>query len=93
MTNDSLVRESLYIANEISNNPDVYITGVLLNDYDAQNNIEILAHMQSIIMQSLQVNNPKRAIKYIAAFSRFKKNHNSLADRLKNSATDYIIKK
>ena len=91
MTGNNLIEESLNITNEIANNSDIYITGVLLNDNDAQNHIEILAYMQSIIMQSVQVNNLKRAFKYIAAFNRLLKNNIPLADRLMNSITIYSL--
>lgn len=87
MTKDSLIQEALCTINEIPDNPHVYMTGVLLNDSDTQNYIEIIAHMQAVIMQSVQVNNPKRAIRYIVAFDRLLKNNSSLADRLRDSMT------
>ena len=91
MSKDTLFEESLKNINEISNNRNAYIAGILLKDYDSQKHIEILAHMQSIIMQSIQLNNFKRALRYIVVFNKRLKNYNILADRLKESITDYII--
>ena len=93
MTKIDLFKEALSITNKVTDNPDVYITGVLLNDCEVQNHIEILAYMQSIIMQSLQVNYPKRSLRYIIAFSKLLENNHSMVNRLEKSITDYMISK
>jgi len=87
MTKDAILQELLCTVNEISYNPDVYMMGALLNDSETLKHIETLALIQSIVMQSVQANNPKRAIKYIVAFGRLLKTNTALAERLKNSIT------
>ena len=87
MTKGTILQELLYTVNDVSDNPNVYMIGALLNDCEALNHIETLALIQSIVMQSVQANNPKRAIKYIVAFSRLLKTNTALAERLKNSIT------
>jgi hypothetical protein len=92
MIQENLIQEALCAINEVSNNSHMYMTGILLNDFDAQNFIKMLAHIQAIIVQSVQVNNPKRTLKYIVAFNRLLKSNNLLAYRLRNSITNYLLR-
>ena len=91
MSEDFLFAESLKLINDISSNHAKYIPGILLKDNYSQKHIEILAHMQAIIMQSIQIRNFKRALRYIVAYKKIIKHHISLADRLTESITDYLV--
>lgn len=87
MTKDTILQKLLCTVNEVYENPSVYMIGALLNDSEVLNHLETLALIQSIVMQSVQVNNPKRAIKYIAAFNSLVKTNTGFVERLKNSIT------
>ena len=75
MNKDDLVRDVFRVINEIPNNSEAYISGILLKDNKIQMHMVKLAYLQAIIMQSLQANNKKRAIRYALAFCVLSKNN------------------
>lgn len=91
MNENLLIQEALLMVDEVPNNPNLYMAGVLFNDSDTQNYIEALARVQAVIIQSIQVNNPKRAIRYIGAFNLLLKNNVSLTEHLRETLTDYLL--
>ena len=58
---------------EVVSRKDTYALGVLLHDAATQQYINRLAPMQAIAMQSMQINHPKRALRYLAAIRKLRK--------------------
>lgn len=91
MTKDTILEELLLLMNDIPENPDIYMLGVLLNDTEVLGHLEVLTLMQSMVMQSVQANNHKRAMKYIVAFRRLLKTNTAVTNQLKTSITAFVL--
>jgi len=91
MNIDSLLHEVFLMANEVPSNPNAYVSGILLNDDKIKDHMTTLAHMQAIIMQSLQVNNKKRAMKYIMAFHVLSRRNVLIEENLTESITSKLV--
>ena len=68
MNEAGIIQYIFNLMNEIPHKADSYLTGILLNDKKIKTQINILTHMQAIIIQSLQMNDIKRAVKYALAY-------------------------
>jgi len=74
MNKNEFMRGVFQLVNEITDNADTYISGIILDDEKIKSRMKILAHIQAVVMQSLQANNKKRAVKYAAAYYCLLKN-------------------
>lgn len=88
---NDLVQSTFIAMDEMPDCSDIYISGILLNDSETNKHIEILAHVQAIIIQSLQTNNQKRALRYIAALKILYRNNNISQTKLRESITEKLI--
>ena len=87
---DDIIQSAFIAVNEVPSHSDTYITGILLNDPGTQRKLEMFTHIHAIIIQSLQINNQKRALRYIAALKVL--NNNSLVEKqLRAAITSKMI--
>ena len=87
---DDIIQSAFIAVNEVPRHSDTYITGVLLNDHGTQRKLEIFTCIHAIIIQSLQINNQKRALRYLIALKII--NSKSVDEKkLRESITSQLI--
>jgi len=84
--NHALIQDALNTLEAISQYSAMFKAGILLNDEGLKKHIDKLANIQAIIMQSLQVGNQKRALRYLVVFHDLNKNNAGLEAKLAHDA-------
>ena len=84
---ESFLQDAFVALDEVRNQSDLFMLGILLGDARIQHYLKMLTHMHAIVMQSLQVNNLNRALRYLVAIGKMRNNNVAQVSLLRKAIT------
>ena len=87
-----IIKNAVDIANEIPLSEDVFLLGVLVNDEAMSVYMKKMTLMHAILVQSMQIGNGKRAVRYLAAINALRKKNIVSIDTVRGKLTDDLLR-